>query len=217
MNRRIKKYLDSNIINLENKKILLIGKGYIGSAIYEELKYKGANVYFSSSKDDADINLDFSKKINFDEINKLNLDYIIINSGIDLNDDVNLLVNYLGPKALIDELKNNIKFIVCVSISKRKDSYSTSKRKLLNYCNDLKKEGYDIRVYHPGICYSKLFRKRNKLSFLYRFILNNKYKAALCALYCLNEKQNVNCWASPKYNINGYPRIKKYEDWYTFK
>lgn len=212
MNNKIKKYLDDNIVDLKNKNILLIGKGFIGSAIYEELKYKNANVFYSSSNNnDADIIIDFNKEINFDEIRKLNLDYIIINSGADINDNINEQINYLGPKKLIDELKEEVKFIICVSISKRKDSYALAKRKLLDYANELK-NNYDIRIYHPGICNSKLFKKRNKLSFLYKFILNNKYKSALCALYCFNDKQKINYWVCPKYNINGYPRLKKYED-----
>ena len=133
MNKKIIKYLGNNIINLENKNILLIGKGYIGSAIYEELKYKKANVFYSSSKDNnADILIDFN------EIKKLNLDYIVISSGVDIDDNINELVNYLGPKKLIDELKNDVIFIVCGSISKRKDSYAITKRKLLDYSNELK-------------------------------------------------------------------------------
>ncbi len=212
MNNRIKKYLDKNIIDLKDKNILLIGKGYIGSAIYEELKYKNVNVYYSSSKDkEADLIIDFNKDIDFERIRKLKLDYIIINSGADINDDINEIINYSGPKKLIDELKEDVKFIVCVSISNRNDSYAIAKRKLLDYSNELK-ENYDIRVYHPGISNSKLFKKRNKLSFLYRFILNNKYKSALCALYCLNERQEQNYWVCPKYNIKGYPRLKRYEN-----
>lgn len=210
MNKKIIKYLDNNIINLENKNILLIGKGYIGSAIYEELKYKKANVFYSSSKDNnADILIDFSKDINFDEIKKLNLDYIVISSGVDIDDNINELVNYLGPKKLIDELKNDVIFIVCGSISKRKDSYAINKRKLLDYSNELKNDNIDIRIFHPGIVYSPLFKKRNKLSFLYRFILNNKYKSALCALLCLNKKQEYNYIVCPKNNINGYPKEKR--------
>lgn len=234
MKTRIKKYIDKNFNLLAGKNIFITGAtGEIGQAIIEILLYLKANVivgYRDLLKANSlkrkypnvelfDLDLSNIKSIinSIDIINNMNVDFMIHNAGVASGDlTLNQLVNLLSPYYLINSLKS-VSHIIVGSISYKKndekDYYSISKKMLMQACYNLNDQGYDIRLTHPGIVDTILFRQRNKgiLVNLIRPFMNKPIASALSIVSGIYIKPDSNEWIGPKGLCEsfGYPRVSK--------
>lgn len=234
-----------NNLNLNKKTILVIGgSGEIGVKILQNLIYCKANIILAGRNDDKCFSIINNFRIKYNDINmsylyldvadissidkaiieieKLNIDYIIINSGIynpkliynDKNIEMSFLTNFYGPYYLIKKLNNKVKIIVTASISykyvtidytdlfninykKSSKIYSYSKRLLLEMCILLKyKYRFKIEIAHPGISYTKLFKTLH----------NNGISKLLLPIYKImfmsNDKASLNMIYALNQNTN---------------
>lgn len=228
MKRKIRKYLEKNIKNLSDSKIIVFGgTGEIGVALIEELVYLNAGVVlfvrnidktnriindlkikYPNSKIDL-VYIDLASK-DFKDVlrlqsNNINPTHIIINSGAnELEEDLSYRINCYNPFNIIKNFKG-VKTIVTSSISYKgrnnNDFYACHKRELMQLSYALTNE-YDIVFVHPGIVYTNLFYNRNKK---YRFIfpilklfMPSTYNASLNIVYALNKRIGRNEWIGPK-------------------
>jgi len=237
MRNNIKKYMDKHFNSLENKVVFISGgTGEIGLSIIQELVYLKAKVILGAR--DLAKGLEVQQKYNVElihldlndmmsiiscvkELKKYNIDFAIHNAGIsnpikvykEFKIESNFMVNCYGPYYMIRELKNVTHIIVgSISYRKNNDLYSSSKRSLLQIAYIFNKEGYDIRVTHPGIVNTKLFKKRNKglLVNLIKPFMNDSYKSGLSIMSGIYIKPELDKWIGPRglFESFGYHKVK---------
>ena len=193
--------------------------------------------------------VDFSSVESVDEFIKklknVNIDYYITTAGVyhlpeKITKDgmeIHYETNYFNQIRVIESLGKELPIIVVSSISHKKCRvnfenqmslgvknrtavYGRSKRLLNFHLLNLKSQGYDIRITHPGISATSLFASE-KGGFgklfnclivpLMKVIFHSPDKSSLTVLYGLNDKVELGKEIGPGglFAVWGYPKVLK--------
>ena len=229
-------YLKANII-------IAVRNAKKGNALIEDIKKDFPDCNISMML------VDFSSVESVDnfsnELTNINMDYYITTAGVyHLPETVTIdgleihyETNYYNQIRVIERLNKDLPIIVVSSISHKKcridfdnlmslgvknrtKVYGRSKRLLNFHLMNLKNNGYDIRITHPGISATSLFASE-KGGFgklfnaiivpIMKILFHSPDKACLSVLLGLNKEVELCKEIGPKglFNAWGYPKVVK--------
>ncbi len=229
-------YLKANII-------IAVRNAKKGNALIEDIKKDFPDCNISMML------VDFSSVESVDnfsnELTNINMDYYITTAGVyhlpeTVTKDgleIHYETNYYNQIRVIERLSKDLPIIVVSSISHKKcridfnnlmslgvknrtKVYGRSKRLLNFHLMNLKNNGYDIRITHPGISATSLFNSEKggfgKLfnAFIVpimKILFHSPDKACLSVLLGLNKEVELCKEIGPKglFNAWGYPKVVK--------
>ena len=193
--------------------------------------------------------VDFSNMASVDnfinELKNVNIDYYITTAGVyHLTEtvtvdglEIHYETNYFNQIKVIESLDKKLPVIVVSSISHKKCKvdfenhmsigiknrtkvYGRSKRLLNFHLLNLKEQGYDIRITHPGVSATSLFAsEKGGFGKLFNFIIvplmklifHSPDKSSLTVLYGMNDKVEYGKEIGPGglLAVWGYPKVLK--------